>query len=132
VVGFSQDDDGVTVEVRTDAGTQHIRARYLVGCDGGRSTVRKLAGVDFPGTESTLHGMTADVTLEDEGRYPQGIRADIYPRGLFAVARFDAGTFRVTSIEFESELPPRGTPVTWRTCARASAGWPDGIWRSRR
>ncbi|WP_328413077.1 rifampin monooxygenase [Nocardia sp. NBC_00403] len=46
LVGLSQDDRGVTVE--PDDGKQ-LRARYLVGCDGGRSTVRKLLGVDFPG-----------------------------------------------------------------------------------
>ena len=46
LVGLSQDDDGVTVELAD--GTQ-LRSRYLVGCDGGRSTVRKLLGIDFPG-----------------------------------------------------------------------------------
>lgn len=46
VVGFAQDDDGVTVEI---ADGTRLRARYLVGCDGGRSTVRKLLGVAFPG-----------------------------------------------------------------------------------
>ena len=46
LVGLSQDDDGVTVEL---ADGTRLRARYLVGCDGGRSTVRKLLGVGFPG-----------------------------------------------------------------------------------
>src|SRR6476620_4985201 len=49
LVGLSQDDDGVTVELAD--GTQ-LRSRYLVGCDGGRSTVRKLLGVAFPGEPS--------------------------------------------------------------------------------
>ncbi|TDO44250.1 2-polyprenyl-6-methoxyphenol hydroxylase-like FAD-dependent oxidoreductase [Kribbella sp. VKM Ac-2527] len=46
LVGLSQDDDGVTVEL---ADGTRLRSRYLVGCDGGRSTVRKLIGIDFPG-----------------------------------------------------------------------------------
>ncbi|MFI5709981.1 rifampin monooxygenase [Kribbella sp. NPDC051620] len=49
VVGFEQDDDGVSVEL---ADGERLRARYLVGCDGARSTVRKLLGVGFPGVAS--------------------------------------------------------------------------------
>ncbi len=49
VAGFEQDDEGVTVEL---ADGEQLRARYLVGCDGARSTVRKLLGVGFPGEPS--------------------------------------------------------------------------------
>ncbi len=49
VVGFEQDDEGVTVELSDG---QQLRSRYLVGCDGARSTVRKLLGVGFPGEPS--------------------------------------------------------------------------------
>ncbi|MEU9523007.1 FAD-dependent monooxygenase [Streptomyces sp. NPDC048224] len=49
VAGFEQDDTGVTVEL---AGGERLRSRYLVGCDGARSTVRKLLGVGFPGEPS--------------------------------------------------------------------------------
>ncbi|MEO3824710.1 rifampin monooxygenase [Actinomadura sp. B10D3] len=49
VAGFTQDDEGVTVEL---AGGERLRSRYLVGCDGARSTVRKLLGVGFPGEPS--------------------------------------------------------------------------------
>ncbi|MEU4539122.1 rifampin monooxygenase [Streptosporangium sp. NPDC023825] len=49
VAGFEQDDEGVTVEL---AGGERLRSRYLVGCDGARSTVRKLLGVGFPGEPS--------------------------------------------------------------------------------
>jgi 2-polyprenyl-6-methoxyphenol hydroxylase-like FAD-dependent oxidoreductase len=65
VVGVTQDDDGVTVST---AGGGEIRARYLVGCDGGRSTVRKLLGIGFPGeaaqTEWLLGEMEATETPE--------------------------------------------------------------------
>ncbi len=65
LVGLSQDEHGVTAELAD--GTQ-LRARYLVGCDGGRSTVRNLLGVGFPGEPSrvdTLLGeMAADAPLD--------------------------------------------------------------------
>jgi 2-polyprenyl-6-methoxyphenol hydroxylase-like FAD-dependent oxidoreductase len=49
VAGLEQDDEGVTVELSSG---ERLRTRYLVGCDGGRSTVRKLLGVGFPGEPS--------------------------------------------------------------------------------
>lgn len=66
VVGFAQDDDGVTVEL---SGGERLRARYLVGCDGARSTVRKLLGVGFDGEPSrndTLMGEMAVGAPPDE------------------------------------------------------------------
>lgn len=66
VAGFEQDDDGVTVEL---PGGQRLRTRYLVGCDGGRSTVRKLLGVGFPGepsrTETLMGEMAMGVAQEE-------------------------------------------------------------------
>ena len=66
VTGFAQDDDGVTVEL---AGGERLRTRYLVGCDGARSTVRKQLGVGFPGEPSrndTLMGEVAVAMPPDE------------------------------------------------------------------
>lgn len=66
VTGVEQDDDGVTVEL---AGGERLRARYLVGCDGARSAVRKLLGVGFPGEPSrseTLMGELAASAAPDE------------------------------------------------------------------
>src|ERR1700723_2913788 len=48
VTGFAQDDTGVDVALSND---QCLRAKYLVGCDGGRSLIRKAAGIDFPGSD---------------------------------------------------------------------------------
>jgi 2-polyprenyl-6-methoxyphenol hydroxylase-like FAD-dependent oxidoreductase len=66
VVGFEQDDEGVTVEL---ADGERLRSRYLVGCDGGRSTVRKLLGVGFPGepsrTETLMGEMGVGVPPEE-------------------------------------------------------------------
>jgi 2-polyprenyl-6-methoxyphenol hydroxylase-like FAD-dependent oxidoreductase len=60
LVGLSQDDDGVNVQLVD--GTQ-LRASYLVGCDGGRSTVRKLLGVGFPGEPSRVETLLGEVEL---------------------------------------------------------------------
>lgn len=61
VTDLGQDADGVTVDVTTPDGPKRIRARYVAGCDGGRSTVRKLAGIDFPGTDPAIEMWFADV-----------------------------------------------------------------------
>jgi 2-polyprenyl-6-methoxyphenol hydroxylase-like FAD-dependent oxidoreductase len=60
VVGLSQDDDGVTVELADGA---QLRSRYLVGCDGGRSTVRKLLGVEFPGEPSRVDTLLGEMEV---------------------------------------------------------------------
>jgi 2-polyprenyl-6-methoxyphenol hydroxylase-like FAD-dependent oxidoreductase len=66
VADFEQDDEGVTVEL---ADGEQLRSRYLVGCDGGRSTVRKLLGVGFPGepsrTETLMGEMEVGVPQEE-------------------------------------------------------------------
>ncbi|WP_405603323.1 rifampin monooxygenase [Streptomyces sp. NBC_01410] len=63
VVGLSQDEDGVTVEL---ADGTHLRSRYLVGCDGGRSTVRKLLGVEFPGEPATVETLLGDMEVTED------------------------------------------------------------------
>src|SRR5215471_8380657 len=63
VVGFEQDEHGVDVDVSD--GTR-LRAQYLVGCDGGRSIVRKGAGIDFVGWDATASWMIAQVEMDEE------------------------------------------------------------------
>jgi 3-(3-hydroxy-phenyl)propionate hydroxylase len=63
VVGFTQDDDGVAVDL-SDGTT--LRAAYLVGCDGGRSVVRKIAGIDFVGLDPSTSWMIAEVEMDGE------------------------------------------------------------------
>src|SRR3977135_3954140 len=60
VAGFEQDDEGVTVEL---ADGEQLRSRYLVGCDGGRSTVRKLLGVGFPGEPSRTETLMGEMEV---------------------------------------------------------------------
>ncbi len=82
VVDFTQDEAAVHVEL-SDAGS--IRAKYLVGCDGGRSLVRKTAGIAFPGTDPTISNLIAEVQTTEE---PQpGLRRDA--SGIHSLVRLD-------------------------------------------
>jgi 3-(3-hydroxy-phenyl)propionate hydroxylase len=72
VVGFAQDDTGVDVEL---SGGTSLRAEYLVGCDGGRSPVRKAAGIDFPGLDPSTSWLIAEVETDEQpqlGMRPEG------------------------------------------------------------
>ena len=67
ITAVAQDADTVTVDVhdvQVDAPSYRLRARYLVGCDGGRSTVRKQAGIAFPGTPATRYALLGDVVVD--------------------------------------------------------------------
>jgi 2-polyprenyl-6-methoxyphenol hydroxylase-like FAD-dependent oxidoreductase len=71
VAGFEQDDQGVTVEL---ASGERLRSRYLVGCDGARSTVRKLLGVGFPGEPSRTETLMGEMEV---AAAPQEIAAKV-------------------------------------------------------
>ncbi|MGH8778837.1 FAD-dependent monooxygenase [Paraburkholderia sp.] len=63
LISLSQDADGVTAVVDGPDGELSIRACYVVGCDGGQSAVRQLAGIDFPGTDGTIDAISAQVRV---------------------------------------------------------------------
>jgi len=93
VTGLAQDDAGVDVELSDDAS---LRAQYLVGCDGGRSVVRKAAGIAFPGWDPTRSNLIAEVETTEEP--PRGIRHDA--TGVHALQRMENGrTVRVVVTE---------------------------------
>ena len=71
VTGFAQDDTGVDVEL---SGGQSLRAEYVVGCDGGRSVIRKAAGIEFAGWDPTTSSLIAEVELAEEPEW--GIHTD--------------------------------------------------------
>jgi 2-polyprenyl-6-methoxyphenol hydroxylase-like FAD-dependent oxidoreductase len=97
VTGFAQDDGGVDAAL-SDGET--LRAEYLVGCDGGRSLVRKAAGIDFPGWEATTSSLVAEAEMAEEPEL--GIRRD--ENGIHAIGRLDDGErFRVVVREREIE-----------------------------
>ena len=82
VTGIAQDDTGVDVEL---SGGQSVRAEYLVGCDGGRSLVRKAAGIDFPGWDPTTSALLAEVEMAEEPEL--GIRRT--PSGMHALGKVE-------------------------------------------
>src|ERR1700745_2145543 len=61
VTGFAQDDNGIDVELSNG---QSLRAKYLVGCDGGRSLIRKAAGIGFPGWEPATRLLIAEGEMD--------------------------------------------------------------------
>ncbi len=63
LVALAQDGDGVEAVVTGPGGERRLRGRYLVACDGGHSTVRKLTGAEFPGRTGTMAAVTADIDL---------------------------------------------------------------------
>ena len=63
VTGFTQDDTGVEIEISDG---EPLRAEYLVGCDGGRSLIRKAAGIDFPGWDPSISFLIAEVEMSEE------------------------------------------------------------------
>src|SRR5688572_23957837 len=72
VVGFAQDDAGVDVEM---SGGTSLRAEYLAGCDGGRSLIRRAAGIDFVGLDPSTSWMIAQVEMAEQpeiGMRPEG------------------------------------------------------------
>ncbi|GAA5165784.1 FAD-dependent monooxygenase [Amycolatopsis dongchuanensis] len=73
VTGLAQDGDGVTVEVE---GGERLRAQYVVGCDGTRSTVRQAAGIGFPGTDATVWGWLGDVVLDEPPAQPVNVAGE--------------------------------------------------------
>src|SRR5438309_7072478 len=80
VTGFAQDDTGVDVQLSDG---QSLRAEYLVGCDGGRSLIRKTAGIDFPGWDPTISSLIAEVETAEQP--PLGIHHNAF--GLHSFGR---------------------------------------------
>ena len=88
VTGFTQDDTGVDVDLSDG---EPLRADYLVGCDGGRSVIRKAAGIEFPGWDPTTSWLIAEVEMDEEPAF--GLR------GGGGIGRGDGGSVRVVLSE---------------------------------
>ncbi|MDA2809100.1 FAD-dependent monooxygenase [Nocardiopsis sp. RSe5-2] len=117
VVGLADDGDGVDVDVEGPDGPYRIRAAYLAGCDGGRSTVRRLAGIGFPGTAATTEMVIADVTGADIAPRWAG---EPLPGGMVLAGPLADGVTRIVVCE-------RGRPPRKRTepppFAEVAAAW---------
>lgn len=106
----SFDDDGahVRLEARGPEGSRSLEATFLVGCDGGRSTVRKQAGFDFPGTDPTLTGYQAIVELD----HPERLLPFGWRRTATGTLLHGPMPGRVGLIEFNGPPADRAAPVT--------------------
>jgi 3-(3-hydroxy-phenyl)propionate hydroxylase len=102
VTGFEQDDTGVNVAVSDGLS---LRAQYLVGCDGGRSLIRKAAGIEFPGWDPTASSLIAQVEMEQEPEW--GLRRDAI--GVHAFSRLEDGPVGV--LVTEQSLGHTGEPT---------------------
>ncbi|MER7818355.1 rifampin monooxygenase [Streptomyces sp. NPDC096153] len=138
LVGLSQDDDGVTAE---SADGTRLRSRYLVGCDGGRSTVRKLLGVGFPGEPATVETLLGDMELTEDAATVAAVVEEVRRTqlrfGAVPDVDGDKGVFRVV-VPADGVAEDRAAAPTleeFRTQLRAFAGTDFGAhsprWLSR-
>ncbi|WP_022822957.1 FAD-dependent monooxygenase [Hymenobacter norwichensis] len=132
ISNFQQTTDGVTVQ----AGSHSFEGKWLVGCDGSRSAVRKMGGFDFAGTEPEFTGYSAQVDLADPEKLRPG--RNVTPTGMYMQAQpgylvlqdFDGGAFHSTgkpvTLEHVQELLRRisNTDVTISALHMATT-WTD-------
>ncbi|MEU0126605.1 rifampin monooxygenase [Streptomyces sp. NPDC006289] len=100
VTGLSQDGDGVSVELAgggtAHAGGAHLRSRYLVGCDGARSVVRKESGIGFPGEPATVETLLGEMELtEDPATIAATVEEVRRTQLRFGLIPLDGGVYRV-------------------------------------
>ncbi|WP_217567427.1 rifampin monooxygenase [Streptomyces sp. GbtcB7] len=139
VVGLSQSDDGagsgVTVEL---ADGTHLRSRYLVGCDGGRSVVRKELGVGFPGEPATVETLLGDMEMTEDQATVAAVVEEVRKTHMrFGTIPNGDGTYRVI-VPAEGVSEDRTTAPTleeFKQRLRAVAGTDFGVhsprWLSR-
>ncbi|MEU7134653.1 rifampin monooxygenase [Streptomyces sp. NPDC046261] len=137
VVGLSQDEDGDAVTVELADGTR-LRSRYLVGCDGGRSTVRKLIGVDFPGEPAKVETLLGEMEVTEDLATIAAVVEEVRKTQLrFGVVPGENGVCRVV-VPADGVAEDRATAPTledFKRQLRAFAGTDFGVhsprWLSR-
>jgi len=135
LVGLSQDDYGVTAELAD--GTQ-LRSRYLVGCDGGRSTVRKVLGVGFPGESSTVDTLLGEMVVAADPETVNAVNTEVRKTQLrFGAMPLGDGVYRV-GVPAEGVAEDRSVPPSFEEFKRqlqVTAGTDLGVhsprWLSR-
>lgn len=115
VTGFVQDATGVDLEL---AEGESLRSDYLVGCDGGRSLIRKAAGIEFPGWDPSISSLIAEVEMGEEPEW--GIRYD--DKGTQALGRLEDGK-RVGVVVSEKYAGQTGEPTLRDLSEALIAAW---------
>lgn len=103
ITDFSEDDAGIAVALSSG---ETIEAQYLVGCDGGRSLVRKAAGIDFPGWDPSVSYLIAEASITE----PPPVGARRGPRGVNGIASIEGGK-RVRIVLAEPEVARSDAPT---------------------
>ncbi|GAA0575931.1 FAD-dependent monooxygenase [Streptomyces crystallinus] len=116
VTGLEDGADGVTVEVATPEGPATLRGRYLVGADGARSAVRKLAGIDFPGTDPAIELRFADISGVPLRPRFSGERV---PGGMVMVLPLGPERCRIVYFDRSEPLRKSPDPITFDEVAEA-------------
>lgn len=115
VGGFTQDADGVTVELVGKSGREEVRAAYLVGCDGSRSTVRSLLGIDFPGTQDPrCLALIGDLEVDMNELTPEHFGAYVPDGGgsIYTGVPVGPGVLRVLTMQWDKDAPGLDEPAT--------------------
>ena len=135
LVGLSQDEHGVAAEL---ADGTHLRSRYLVGCDGGRSTVRKLLGVGFPGDPGQIDTLLGEMEVGVPAETVEAVVTEVRKtQKRFGLGPVEEGRYRVV-VPAEGVVEDRSVAPTieeFRRQLRAYAGTDFGVhsplWLSR-
>ncbi|KAJ5660950.1 uncharacterized protein N7484_000322 [Penicillium longicatenatum] len=111
LTGMKADESGVTVVIEEEGkeGMNEVRGRWLVGCDGGHSLVRSLAGFDFPGTDPKITGRAAIVKIEGAESLGDGWQCT--PQGVYVYTSMQ-GLAQVRTIEFDGPPADKYATVT--------------------
>lgn len=135
VVGLQPDGEGVTVEL---ADGTRLRSRYLVGCDGGRSTVRKLLGVDFPGEPTRVETLLGEMEIAESTETVAKVVAEVRKTEFrFGVGPSRDGLYRVivpaAEVAEDRSIPPdiEEFEQQLRTVAGTDFGVHSPRWTSR-
>ncbi|GAA0854279.1 FAD-dependent monooxygenase [Streptosporangium amethystogenes subsp. fukuiense] len=126
LTGLTQDAEGVTLRLTGPDGPYELRARYLIGCDGGHSTVRKLAGIGFPGvSQSDIVSRAAQVSVPGATLRPERAELEMpgigtfglyawhrTERGAYAMLPTGPGVLTVSVMEWDGAAPGDEVPMT--------------------
>ncbi|MGW6024225.1 FAD-dependent monooxygenase [Streptomyces sp. NPDC055099] len=136
VTGLTQDEEGVSVKVTGPDGPYTLRADYIVGCDGTRSTVRETAGIDFPGNDATTWGFLGDVVLDNPPQ--EAVLSVSGPTGGVMIVPMPGGIHRIVGGDPDSngtghpgELTLDGLRAKVTRIAGTDFGMRDPSWLSR-